>query len=113
MADSHKIAVIGTADTILPFRAIGAVGFEASDAGSAEKILDDSVLGQYGIIYIEEAFAMKFADRIQRLNNQHRSMSITSVPGSKGGTGESMEKIRFLVKRAIGIDIFGEKGAAK
>ena len=113
MPDSHKIAVIGTIDTILPFRAIGAEGFEAGDAKTAESILDDVLVGQFGIIYIEEAFANTFADRIMRLNNTHRNISITSVPGSKGGTGVSMEKIRNLVKRAIGIDIFGDKGIAK
>ncbi|OHD55838.1 MAG: hypothetical protein A2Y33_14490 [Spirochaetes bacterium GWF1_51_8] len=113
MPDSHKIAVIGTTDTIMPFRAIGAQGYEASDAKTAESILDDLLQGQFGIIYIEEAFANEFSDRIMRLNNTHRNVSITSVPGSKGGTGVSMAKIRTLVKRAIGIDIFGEKEKAK
>ena len=106
---SKKIAIIGTADTILPFKAIGADGFSANDSEMAENLLENLILKNYGIIYIEEAYALDFAEKITRLNFAHRNVAITVIAGSKGGSGAASEKIAGLVKRAIGIDIFADK----
>ena len=106
---AKKIAVIGATDTILPFKAIGAIGFEAEDAKMAEDQLDDLVLQGYGVIYIEEAYARTMADKLTKLNMVHRDMSITVIPGSKGGSDFASENTRQLVKKAIGIDILADK----
>ncbi len=108
---SKKLAVIGTPDTILPFKAIGADGYEALDAVKAMELLKSALQKQaYGIIYIEEAFADEMNDELEELNARNRGVSITAIAGAKGGTGKSLEKIRSHVKRAIGIDIFADKG---
>lgn len=110
---SKKIAVIGTYDTILPFRAIGTDGIEATNADQAFEKLDEALRKhEYGIIYIEEVYADKYQEEIRKMNEKYHDVSITAVAGSKGGTGKSVEKIRNYVKRAIGIDIFAEKGGS-
>lgn len=108
---SKKIAIIGTYDTILPFRAIGTDGFEVNDPDQAfEKLNEILKKHEYGIIYIEEAYTDKYQEEIRNMNEKYHDVSITAIAGSKGGTGKSVEKIRNYVKRAIGIDIFAEKG---
>jgi V/A-type H+-transporting ATPase subunit F len=106
---SKKIAIIGTADTVLPFKAIGVDGYAAEDTKKADIMLDDLMVQNYGIIFVEEAYAKDFSDKIQRLNFSHREVSIIVLPGSKGGEGLAKEKLAGLVKRAIGIDIFAVK----
>ncbi len=105
---SKKIAVIGAPDTILPFSAIGADAYDALDSESAETILDEIVLKDYGIIYLEEAYARNFTEKIEKLNNSHREMSITVISGSRGGSNVAVEKIRNQVKKAIGLDLFSD-----
>lgn len=108
---SKKIAVVGTPDTILPFKAIGADGYEALDAGKALEQLRTVVRNSsYGIIYLEELFADELSVELEELGATYRGVSITAIAGAKGSSGKSMERIRAHVKRAIGIDIFADKG---
>lgn len=108
---SKKIAVVGTPDTILPFKAIGADGFDALDSGQALEQLKTIALKQtYGIVYLEEIFADGLTEELKELSERYRGMSITAIAGAKGSSGKSLERIRANVKRAIGIDIFADKG---
>lgn len=103
---SKKIAIIGAPDTILPFSAIGADAYDALDSEAAEAILDEIILKGYGIIYLEEAYAGRFSEKIEKLNNAHRDVSITVISGSRGGSNIAVQKIRNQVKKAIGLDLF-------
>lgn len=110
MQDSKKIAIIGSPDTALPFQAIGADSYHADTAERAENLLDEVILKSYGIIYIEEAYARVFNDKIARLNNAYHRVAVTVIPGSKGGEDLAVKKLGRLVKKAIGMDIFADKG---
>ncbi len=105
---SKKIAIIGAPDTILPFSAIGADAYDVMDSESAETTLDEVILKDYGIIYLEEAYAKNFSEKIEKLNNAHREVAITVIAGSRGGSNMAVEKIRNQVKKAVGMDLFSE-----
>lgn len=107
---SKKIAIIGSTDTTLPFSAIGAETFAVSDSEKAEKKLREILPSRkFGIVFVEEAMAVDFADEIKALNELYRDVSITSIAGSQGSLGRSVEKIQGYVKKAIGLDIFAQK----
>jgi len=109
MSELKKMAIIGSPESILPFKAIGLDEYPASNSSAALHLLEEAIKKEYGIIYIEEAYAREFADKINELNKELRSTTISIIPGTKGSIGFVGENIRALVKRAIGIDIFAEK----
>jgi len=109
MEKKKKMAIIGTYDTILPFKAIGMDYYVINDIESAKNVLDEVSKKNYGIIYIEEAFASKLITRINELNKENKDLSITIIPGSKGGMNFGVNHITNLVKKALGINIFQEE----
>ena len=102
---SKKIAIIGSPDTVLPFSAVGCDAYEAIDNEGAENTLDEVVLKDYGIIYLEEAFAVHFSEKVAKLNAIHHEKAITVIAGSRGGANLTVEKIRAQVKKAVGMDL--------
>ena len=111
MSDNKKIAVIGAPDTVLPFRSIGAEAHQVESPEEAAQVLrklaDD---GSYGIIFLEETFGAHIGDIISSINNQYRGLSITPIPGTTGRGGWALERLTSQVTRAIGMDIFAQKG---
>lgn len=104
-----KMAIIGSPESILPFKAIGLDEYPVLNSSAALHVLEEAIQKDYGIIYIEEAYARDFADRINEINKELKSITISVIPGTKGSIGFVGENIRSMVKRAIGVDIFAEK----
>lgn len=108
MATEKRIAIIGSPDTVLPFKAVGLDGFPAVTSAVARDLLDEVAAKGYGIIYIEEAYARDFYPQILELNRRRRDTAVTIIPGSRGSQDFAGSKVRSLVKKAIGLDIFPE-----
>jgi len=106
MAEIYRIAVIGSPDTILGFRALGLETFAASGendtkqtfrklAGSDEK---------YGVIYIEEKLADFLSSEIDAVRDRLYP-AVILIPGRDGSRGLGVETLRETVIRAVGADI--------
>ncbi|MGL5955129.1 MAG: V-type ATP synthase subunit F [Brevinema sp.] len=106
-----KIAVIGSPDTVLPFRSIGAESFEVQTAEELADTLKKIVRQEtFGIIFIEENLAESVLDVVADINNQYRGVAVTPIPGTTGEGSISLQRLSAQVTRAIGIDIFAQKG---
>ncbi|MDK2818338.1 MAG: hypothetical protein KFW21_02680 [Spirochaetota bacterium] len=112
MSEYKKIAVIGNPDTVLPFRSIGAESFEVETAAELAEILQKIVeQGTFGIIFVEETLAEPVLDFVSSLNDQYRGVAITPIPGTTTGDKSiALQRLGAQVTRAIGIDIFAQKG---
>ncbi len=108
MSDMKNMAIIGSYDTILPFKAIGLVDYPVKESLEAEKVLLKIINEGFGIIYIEEAYAKEFPDMILNLNKEYKDVVITIIPGSKGGHDFAIKKLGAMVKKAIGMDLLGD-----
>ena len=98
-----RIAVIGPESGIIPFRAIGADTYHVGEDPD-ETVRE--VLGMgYGIVFITE-------DTIARLKDKGIIMesdtNVVPIPGVGGEMGFGSERIRELIRRAVGIDLGGE-----
>ena len=107
----YKIAVMGGADTVLGFKALGLEAHPVSGAEQARGVLrhlvsDDSP-DDYAIIYLEETLAHELAGEIDRYKNCVKP-AVILIPGRDGSTGQSMTALHEAVKRAIGADILGQ-----
>ena len=101
----YKIGIIGDRESVLGFMALGFSVHEASSAQEAGEILASLVRGgEYAVIFLAEAYAVKMTEEIDRYKDLPLP-AITVIPGSTGGNGYGMATIRNAVERAVGADI--------
>jgi V/A-type H+-transporting ATPase subunit F len=102
----YKIAVLGGADTVLGFKALGLETYPVGGADEARRVLHHLTMKsqEYAIIYIEEALAQTLSVEIGQFRNCV-SPAIIAIPGREGSSGQSLAALHEAVKRAIGADI--------
>jgi V/A-type H+-transporting ATPase subunit F len=102
----YKIAVMGGADTVMGFRALGLETHPVGSADEAKRVLHHltAECQDVAIIYVEETLANALATEIDRFKNSVRP-AIILIPGREGSSGQSLSALHEAVKRAIGTDI--------
>ena len=104
-----KIAVIGGADTVIGFKALGldtrpvATLDEARDA--LHRLTRESE--DYAIIYIEEALAQELSAEINKFKDSP-TPAIIRIPGREGSIGLGQKALTDAVERAVGTNILGD-----
>ena len=102
-----KIAVIGGADTVIGFKALGLDVFAAStqeEAREAMRRVTRESEDQYAIIYVEENLAGYLEHEIARYKDVP-SPAIILIPGREGPLGLGQSALRAAVEKAVGTDI--------
>ena len=104
----YKIAVIGSPDTVIGFKALGLDTFpvrEAAEAGSTlKKLTRAGGEDEYAIIYIEERLAAGAPAEIERFKDSP-SPAIILIPGKDGSLGLGQSALQAAVERAVGANI--------
>lgn len=101
----YKIGVIGDYDSICGFSALGLDIFPIVDTEECSKTLKNMVTGgQYGIIYITEAYGDELKNEIA-VYNENITPAIILIPSNKGSLGIGISNVRHLVEQAVGSDI--------
>ncbi|MGE4352947.1 MAG: V-type ATP synthase subunit F [Oscillospiraceae bacterium] len=101
-----KIAVLGSRDTVMGFKALGLEVFPVSgldDAKTAFRRLTNKC-EEYAIIYVEENLAMELQAEIDRFKDMP-SPAIILIPGKNGSLGLGQSALNAAVERAIGSSI--------
>lgn len=105
-----KIAIIGSRDTILGFKALGLSVFPVKNTEEAGRILRKITTEEYASIFITDDFAKDLEKEIHILEqNIPLYPSIVIIPSHRGSTGLGMDQIRSLVEKAVGTDLFAQK----
>lgn len=101
-----KIAVIGSHETVLGFKAVGLDVFPVTTADEARRELRHLTRagGEYAIIYIEEDFYIQLTDEIGKFNDVPVP-AIILIPGRDGSKGYGQNALHAAVERAVGSDI--------
>ena len=84
----YKIAVMGDADSVLGFQALGLEVCPVSSAEEGHLALHRMAKENYAIIYMTEQLA-----------------AIILIPGKEGSLGIGMANVKTAVERAVGADI--------
>jgi V/A-type H+-transporting ATPase subunit F len=115
--NSYKIAIIGTKDQILGFKALGLKAVPVQNAEEAKDALyklNDETSGKeenakktYAIIFVLEDLAMKIPEDDYKKLTKDALPAIIPIPGIKGTTGYGLQRIKKMVEQAVGSDIFG------
>ena len=103
-----KIAVVGSPDTVLGFKALGLDTFPVREADEARKTLrkltktDEADV--YSIIYIEEGLAADMTAEIAKFKDSP-TPAIILIPGKDGSLGLGRDALQAAVERAVGANI--------
>ena len=103
----YKIAVIGSTDSVVGFKALGLKVFPVDNVGDAKKTLREIVKpfeDEYSIIYIEETIASGMMEDISKFKNKP-SPAIILIPGRDGPMGIGQTALKEAVEKAVGSDI--------
>ncbi len=113
----YGIAIIGRREEILGFAAVGLTLFPAESADAAREILFDlkraitdetaADTKRYAIVFVMEEFVRELTPEDFAKLSAGALPSIISLPGNSGSSGYGNEKIRRIVEKAVGSDIFG------
>lgn len=101
--EPKKIAVLGDADSVKGFAALGLDVFETDDA-HAEQTLKRLCGGTYAVIYLTERLALRLEAVIEQYADAELP-AIIPIPGVSGNTGMGLDSVKKSVERAVGSDI--------
>lgn len=106
---TSNVAVIGDRDSVLCFRAIGVDVFPVRDAEEARPIFDRLRREGYAILFLTEPIAAEMGDRLEEVASEPLP-SVILIPNNAGSLGLGVGKMRQVVRKAIGADIFEREG---
>lgn len=101
-----KIAVIGGAETVIGFKALGLEACPVANADEARDALRRLTRESedYAIIYLEENLAADLQRDIDRYKDSPKP-AIILIPGREGSLGLGQSALKAAVERAVGSDI--------
>ena len=98
----YKIAVIGDADSICGFAAVGMTVVAVKDCDEAYDKVCELASMEYGMIFVTENVYSKISEEYIRVN---AVPAIIPIPGNTGNTGDGMRDVSKFVEKAVGSDI--------
>jgi vacuolar-type H+-ATPase subunit F/Vma7 len=101
------LAIVGQKETIMPFLATGAKVIYA-DKGECVAVVEDLIKQGFKIIFFTEEFIDELHDVLQMYRNQ-TTPCLIPVPTGRGKTKLALERIRRVIKKAVGADVFLEE----
>ena len=103
-----KIAVIGSPETVIGFKALGLDAFPVHEAAEArtifKKLTRPDQPDEYAIIYMEERLAEPLQGDIDRFKDSV-SPAVILIPGTNGSMGLGQAALQAAVERAVGANI--------
>ena len=99
MATTYRIAVIGSWESVMGFRALGLETYPVTAPEEArETIRELAKSGDCGIIYLTEQLAKDLPDVLDRYKDELRP-AIILIPGREGSLGIGMNNIQQSIQR--------------
>ncbi|MEO0185135.1 MAG: V-type ATP synthase subunit F [candidate division WOR-3 bacterium] len=104
---SGDLAILGTKQDILPFLATGAMVYAVNKGEAEKKVMELIRQGVRVILYTEE-----FTEELSEILRIYQTETFPClIPFSTGATKTriAIERLRGIIKRAVGADIFLEE----
>jgi len=98
-----KIAVLGSRETVMGFKALGLEVFPVEKAEEAKKIFRklSNSSENFAIIYVEENLAADLSSEIAKIN-ELTTPAVILIPGRNGSLGLGQKALSAAVERAVG-----------
>jgi len=105
---TSNIAVIGERDSILCFQAVGLKTFPVMEPAEARELMARALKGDYAVIFVTESLAGDLGDMIEEASSRPLP-SIVLIPNNRGSLGIASGRMRDMIRKAVGADIFREE----
>lgn len=100
----YKIAVLGDADSVLGFKALGLDVFPVDSVEQAKSTLHRLAKESYAVVYLTEQLAVHMDEELARYKDE-LTPAVILIPGKEGSLGIGMANVKKSVERAVGADI--------
>ncbi len=102
-----NVAVVGDRDSIWGFKALGMEIHAVNNNEEALAALHTLCNSEYGAIFVTENYARQLGEEINALEEFITLYpSIVIIPSHHGSEGLGMQKVKSVVEKALGFDIF-------
>lgn len=111
---SYHIAIVGSKEETMGFAALGVKAFSAKTGEEAKNVLfslkkQTAEDEKYAVILVIEDLIKEISAEDYTKLSSGALPAIIPLPGNRGSSGFGNEKIRRIVEKAVGSDIFGDK----
>ena len=104
----YKIAVMGSPDTVMGFKALGLDAVPVRGGEEAREkfraLTRSGRTEEYAIIYVEESLAEVLEEDIAKFKDRP-SPAVILIPGKDGSKGLGLSALQAAVERAVGANI--------
>ena len=100
----YKIAVMGDADSVLGFKALGLDVYPVESVEQARRTLHRLAKEECAIVYMTEQLAVHLPEEFARYKDA-LTPAIIVIPGKDGSLGIGQGNVTKAVVRAVGADI--------
>lgn len=99
----HKIAVLGSRETVMGFKALGLEVFPVESGEEAKKTFKTITHSgdSFAIIYVEENLAADLETEINKVKDMP-TPAVILIPGRSGSLGLGQKALAAAVERAVG-----------
>ncbi|MCJ7813468.1 hypothetical protein MUP95_09175 [bacterium] len=108
---SSKIAAVGDFDSVTLFKSMGVHVYTVEDDVKGKEHFIQVLKQGFDVVFLTERLGEKWSDVLKEVDVK-RKPTVILVPDQKGSTGFAWDRIRGIVKKAVGADILKEKGKA-
>ncbi len=98
------IAIVGSKDVYLGFKALGVIVADARTAAEAEAQLLELARRGCTLIYLSEPLVQENPALLEHFRHEATPV-LAVIPDHRGSSGQAQRRIRALVERAVGIDL--------
>ncbi len=111
--ENYKLAVVGSPSSILLYQGVGVEVFGVTNNEEARTIMTDIALPKigedscdYAVVFVEESYYNAFPPDLVERFAKRPLPAVVPVP-SPDGKGDSTDRLKVLVEKAVGSDILG------
>ncbi|MGB3340165.1 MAG: V-type ATP synthase subunit F [bacterium] len=101
------LAIVGQRETIMPFLVTGAQVVYIKQ-GEGTTAVEDLIAQGFKIIFFTEEFINELDGILMKYRNQ-TTPCLIPIPTGRGKTKLAIERIRGVIKKAVGADVFLEE----
>ncbi|RKZ02249.1 MAG: V-type ATP synthase subunit F [Candidatus Hydrothermota bacterium] len=103
----NKIGCVGEYDVVFPFKSMNFDIVPVTDEDMAFNAVKEFVDKNYAVILVQEKFLTAIHDLI--METYARPIpAIVAIPGPEGSLGIALDKVRDVIRRAVGKDLLGD-----
>ncbi len=109
---AEPIAFLGDRDTVVGFRSLGLSAYPVRTQEDAREALRVARESGCRVLVVTEQTARWLQDELREMAT-HPLPAVLVVPSTRGSQGLGMERLRGLVEKAVGADIFSREDREK